>query len=49
MWNLQKREVKFVFLGTNNQGVIATIPVKTGNYFWKTVNGNPSAKVTYLR
>ncbi|WP_373814992.1 DUF637 domain-containing protein, partial [Neisseria dentiae] len=47
--NNQKGEAKFAFVGTNNQGVITTIHVKTGNDFWKTINGNPSEKIIYPR
>ncbi|MDD7912016.1 DUF637 domain-containing protein [Pseudovibrio exalbescens] len=45
MGNDRKGKAKFAFVGTNSDGHITTLHVKSGRDFWKTINGNKEDKV----
>jgi len=45
MGNNRKGQAKFAFVGTNSDGHITTLHVKSGKDFWKTINGNKDDKV----
>ncbi|HFC8826638.1 TPA: VENN motif pre-toxin domain-containing protein, partial [Neisseria subflava] len=46
--NTGKGIAKFIFVGTNHQGNITTIHVKSGKEFWKAINrSNPKDKTIY--
>jgi hypothetical protein len=44
MGNTKKGELKFEFVGTNNDGKITTYHVKRGEDLWKLLNGNKHDK-----
>nr|WP_150526565.1 filamentous hemagglutinin N-terminal domain-containing protein [Roseibium sediminis] len=45
MGNNRKGQAKFAFVGTNSDGHITTLHVKSGKDFWKTINGDKDDKV----
>lgn len=36
---------KFEFVGTDENGNITTYGIRSNDYFWKTINGDPNMKV----
>ena len=47
MGNTGKGPSKFAFVGTNSQGQITTLHIKSWKDFWKTLNGNSQDKTIY--
>ena len=45
--NTKNGNTKFIFVGTNDDGYITTIHVKSGKDFWKTINNDPQNKTIY--
>ena len=45
MGNISNGTAKFGFVGTNADGAITTIHVKSGKDFWRAINGSPTDKV----
>ncbi|MBP3194872.1 MAG: hypothetical protein J6M05_04325 [Cardiobacteriaceae bacterium] len=45
--NSKNGNAKFIFVGTNSNGNITTIHIKSGKDMWKTLNGDPKNKTIY--